>query len=120
MRDVLQSPRARRTYGEDRSNGATIVYADPANPSSGRVWQKALQPHRSPCRIDAGKGLSQHRCSASHADMVCGYRAWRDSEYAAAEDATGAYATELADYWRDRPRPTLGAYLTGLARTDDR
>lgn len=118
MRDVLQFPRARRRYGTDRSNGACIVYADSSDPSSARVWSRAIPPHRSPCRIDAGKGLAQHRCSASHADTVSGYRTWRDSEYASAETATGAYASELSDYWRDRPRPTFRAYLQGIARTE--
>lgn len=117
MRDILQSPRPRRRYGEDRSNGATIVYGDVNDPASGRVWPRALQPHRSPCRIDAGKGLRQHRCSSAHASVVDGYRSWRDSEYAAAEDVTRGYASEETDYWRDRARPTFGAYLAGLRST---
>lgn len=119
MRDVLQTPRARRTYGVDRSGGATIIYADPADPCSGRVWARAIPPHLSPCRIDAGKGLAQHRCSATHADVITGYRAWRDSEYAAAEEATHAYGTELTEYWTTHARPTFRDYLTGTRRTRD-
>lgn len=104
-------------YGTDRSNGATVVYPTddagvPAGP--GRVWPRALHPFRSPCRIDAGKGLRQHRCSASHASLVDGYRAWRDSAYAAAEDVTRGYGTELDEYWQTRTRPTFGAYLQGM------
>lgn len=117
MRDVLQT-RRRRMYGTDRSNGATIVYADATDPRSGRVWPRAIPPHLSPCRIDAGKGIHQHRCSATHADVVAGYRAWRDSEYAMAEDATHAYGTELADYWSTHARPTFRDYLTGTRRTE--
>jgi hypothetical protein len=118
MRDVLQT-RPRRMYGSDRSNGACIVYADPADPRSGRVWPNALPPHLSGCRIDAGKGLRQHRCSVAHRAVVDGYRAWRETEELMAEAATHGYATELAEYWSTHGRPTFGAYLRGLARTGD-
>lgn len=70
---------------------------------------------RSPCRIDVAKGKRRHRCSRQHADVVYGYRAWRDYEYDRAETEAGGYATELTDYWQQHPdrRPTFGAYLIG-------
>lgn len=77
-------------------------------------WPRALHPRRSPCRIDAGKGRHQHRCSASHAGIVDGYCAYRDAAYAAAEDATGGYGAELAEYWQSHERPTLRAYLLAM------
>ena len=79
-------------------------------------WPNALHPSRSPCRIDRGKGRQQHRCSSAHADVVEGYRLWREVEERAAEEATHGYATELDDYWRDRQRPTFSAYLAGVGR----
>ena len=124
MRDLLQTG-ARRVYSTDRSNGACIVYADPADPRSGRVWPRAIPPHLSPCRVDRSRGLGQHRCSASHADVVAGYRAWRDAAYAEAEaacngyteDAYGRPTEEARDYWSCRQRPTFGAYLQEMRRT---
>lgn len=102
-------------YGSDRSNGATIVYPVDANGATlhtaGRVWPLALQPHRSPCRVDASKGLRQHRCSAHHAYVVEAYRSWRDGILAAAEEETHAYAGDERAYWREHDRPTFRAFL---------
>lgn len=117
MRDLLQTPRPVRRYGEDRTGGAAVVWetdADGQQTGTGRAWPRALPAHRSPCRHDASKGVRQHRCSRSHAELVEGYRSWREAEYAAAEDATSGYATELAEYWSTRERPTLKAYLIGM------
>src|SRR5690348_356859 len=91
MRRVHETaPTRRGQYGSDRSGGATVVYpstGDPVADTRGaRVWPRALHPFASPCRIDPDKGLRQHRCSGSHADVVASYRAWRDGEYAAAEE----------------------------------
>ena len=80
------------------------------------IWPSALHPGATPCRVDQSKGNRQHPCSFSHRDVVEGYRAWRESEEEAAEKATQGYATELADYWRDRQRPTFRAYLLGIGR----
>ena len=77
-------------------------------------WPAALKASHSPCRVDRSKGLRQHRCSRAHAELVDGYRAWRDAAEADAEAATNGYATELDDYWRDHERPTLKAWLTGM------
>jgi hypothetical protein len=77
-------------------------------------WQRALHPSRTHCRIDASKGVRQHRCSWSHVEVVDGYRAWREAEEAAAEAATNGYETELAEYWRENRRPTFRAYLQGV------
>jgi hypothetical protein len=74
-------------------------------------WTRALHPSRSPCRVDAAKGLLQHRCSRSHAELVDGYRAWREVAHAAAEASTIGYDTELVDYWSSHERPTFRAYL---------
>lgn len=119
MRDVLQRGRPARTYGVDRTGGLAVVYADPDDlvGTSARVWPRALPPHRSSCRIDASKGLRQHRCSRSHTELVDGYRAWREAAEQAAEAATNGYATELAEYWQQHERPTLKAYLQGTGRT---
>lgn len=62
-------------------------------------WPKALHPSRSPCRIDASKGKRQHRCSAHHAGLVESFRLAQEAQDRRAEAATGAYATELADYF---------------------
>jgi hypothetical protein len=75
-------------------------------------WPNALHPARSPCRIDRTKGRQQHPCSASHADVVTGYRLWRETWEDAAEAATIGYATEMTDYRRDHPAPTFRTYLT--------
>lgn len=107
-----------RPHGSDRSNGATIVYGGPDGITP-RVWPRALQPHRSPCRQDDSKGYRQHRCSATHADQVESYRLWREGAMRAAEDATSGYATELDDYWRDNVRPTFKTYLTSMRQEHD-
>lgn len=76
-----------------------------------------IPDRRSPCRIDQSKGARQHRCSSSHAELVEGYRLWRETEEAAAEAATMQYSAELADYWQQRTRPTFRAYLLGTGRS---
>ena len=120
MRDVLQTPRPSRTYGVDRTGGRAVVWETDAEgrpTGKGRAWPRALPAHRSPCRHDSTLGIHQHRCSRTHAEVVEGYRSWRDSEYAMAELLTGGYSTELADYWSTRPRPTFRDYLTGMRNT---
>jgi hypothetical protein len=66
----------------------------------------------SPCRD--GKG---HHCSRAHAELVEGFRCWRESEYARAESETYAYDTELSDYWQTHARPTFRAYLEGMRQS---
>jgi hypothetical protein len=74
-------------------------------------WPRALHPAQSPCRHDTSLGRRMHRCSAAHASLVDGYRAWREAAHETAEAATLGYATELADYWREHPAPTFREYL---------
>lgn len=74
-------------------------------------WPNALNPRRSPCRIDTEKGRHQHRCSRVHADLVREYRTWRDTEHDLAETATLGYAKDLAAYWETRERPTFRNWL---------
>ena len=74
-------------------------------------WPRALHPAQSPCRIDASLGRHQHPCSREHAELVEGYRAWRQAAEAEAEAETLGYATELADYWSTHDRPTFRTYL---------
>lgn len=116
MRDISQAQRPARRYGSDRSGGVTIAEIPGRPASEGHVWPHALNPMRSPCRVDRGKGLAQHRCSHAHATLVDGYRAWVRNEEAAAEAATHGYETELAEYWATHTRPTLKAYLLGMAQ----
>lgn len=83
-------------------------------------WPNALHPRRSPCRIDATKGTRQHPCSTAHADMVEGYRSWRDGEYALAEQTEAGTAHSPRDepgtYWETRTRPTFGTYLREMSQ----
>lgn len=121
MRDALAMPTPRRLYGRLSATingpGTLVVWRDTDGTQHTRTWPNALPGHRSPCRPDAAKGLHQHRCSRAHAELVDGYRAYREHANAEAEKATQQYAAELADYWRTHERPTLKAYL--LSRTTD-
>lgn len=42
---------------------------------------------------------------------MAGYYAIRDGELARAEQVTGGYDTELAEYWAVNPRTTFRQYL---------
>lgn len=122
MRDVLQSARPRRLYSRASASinapGTLVIYTDDNGEQQTRAWPNALPGHRTSCRIDASKGLRQHRCSSAHVALVDGYRAYREHAYRAAEDASIGYATEEADYWRTHERPTLKAYLLAMAQGD--
>lgn len=75
-------------------------------------WPRALHPAECPCKVDQAKGVRQHRCSREHAELVEGYRSWREAAEQAAEAASAGYATELADYWRTAGgAPTFRRYL---------
>lgn len=63
------------------------------------TWPRALPDRRSPCAIDAAKGVRRHRCSVSHAELVEGYRLALADQDARAEAATNGYETELARYF---------------------
>lgn len=122
MRDILATGRPRRVHSRVSATingpGTLIVWTDADGTQQTRTWPNALPGHRSPCRPDRDKGVHQHRCSRAHAELVDGYRAWREHEHAQAEQATQQYAAEEADYWRTHTRPTLKAYL--LSRKIDR
>ena len=68
----------------------------------------------SPCRADPAKGPRRHRCSRWHAELVDGYRAARAAWEAAAEAASGGYATELAEHAASMPAVTFRDYLIGM------
>lgn len=115
MRDLLQRGRPARAYGRrPGATGTLVIWTDDNGVQQHRTWPRALPGHRSPCRPDAAKGLHQHRCSAHHAGIVEGFRAWAEVERLAAEAATHGYATELAEYWASHTRPTFKAYLQGM------
>lgn len=81
------------------------------------TWTRALPPRQSPCRIDPGKGLAQHRCSRHHAELVEGFRSWAEAELSAAEAASHGYGTELDEWWQARGgRPRFRDYLLGVGR----
>lgn len=72
---------------------------------------------RSPtCRIDKTKP-NPHPCSRYHADLVEGYRSWRDVEHARAEQESIGYQTELDEYWETHTRPTFGRFLRDMRHT---
>lgn len=110
--------------GQHGKHGTLVVWRD-VDPVTGRLtqhtrtWPRALPGHRTSCRIDASKGLRQHRCSVAHRELVDGYRAVVRHEEQQAEAATHGYDTELADYWRDHPRTTFRDYLTSRRHTAD-
>lgn len=116
MRDILQRPSAARLYGTNvpRKRGRTIL--DPLTGEALAEWPNALPERRSPCRSDATKGIRQHRCSEAHADLVRGYRTWRDDILATAESVTKGYKREEDLYWQDHDRPTFRAWLTASRR----
>lgn len=72
-----------------------------------------IPDRRSPCRIDKAKGNRRHPCSVFHADLVDTYRSWRDSEYAAADQAAYGTPSSPGDekYWSDREKPTFRRFL---------
>lgn len=108
------SPTA-RGYG---GTGTLVVWRDDAGQERTRTWPNALPGHRSPCRVDASKGLRQHRCSTAHRALVDGYRSWAESARLAAEAVTHGYEAELAEYWQAHERPTFRAYLLAMAQPD--
>lgn len=120
MRSLHEMARPARLYGQGgpRDVGTLVVWTDADGRERTRTWPNALPGHRSPCRPDSSKGLRQHRCSRSHAELVDGYRAIAHAEELAAEAATNGYATELAEYWRDHPRTTFRDYLIGMRQRD--
>lgn len=113
LRDIHRDHARRRPAG----SGRLVVWRDADGREHTRSWPRALPAHRSSCRHDASKGVHQHRCSRSHAEMVDGYRAIREAEEAAAEAATSGYETELASYWAEHPRTTFKDYLMGMRDT---
>lgn len=68
---------------------------------------------RSPtCRVSDGP--RRHPCSPFHADLVEGYRIWRDVELEIADLECIGYQTELDEYWLTHERPTFGRYLRDM------
>lgn len=123
MRDVLQRAQPPRLYSKLSATinapGTLIVWRDADDIEHTRTWPNALPGHRSPCRPDRSKGVHQHRCSRAHAELVDGYRAWREHAYRTAEEAAIGYDTEEAEYWQTHERPTLRAYLVAHRQTHE-
>lgn len=99
--------------------GTLVVWRDEYGMEHTRTWPRALPGHRSGCRVDASKGLRQHRCSEAHRTLVDGYRAWREHEERQAEAESIGYATEETDYWQTHTRPTFRTYLLAQRQEHD-